>query len=73
MCIDEPRLYEVVLSPEPEGVFVPELRGVATQGETREEALEMAKEAIEGYLESLAGDDTPIAVEVRPVDPSDGV
>lgn len=76
MYVDEPRLYEVVLSPEPEGgysVFVPELRGVATQGETREEALEMAQEAIEGYLESLAGDDTPIAVEVRPVDPSDGV
>ncbi len=71
--MDDPRVFEVVLSPEEEGgysVFVPELRGVATQGETREEALEMAKEAIEGYLESLAGDDAPITVEVRPLDPS---
>ncbi|MHB8264133.1 MAG: type II toxin-antitoxin system HicB family antitoxin [Acidimicrobiales bacterium] len=47
------RTYEVVLSPEPEGgysVFVPELPSVATQGETTEEALAMAKEAIEGCL-----------------------
>jgi len=50
------REYEVFLSPEPEGgfsVFVPELPSVATQGDTREEALAMAKEAIEGYLEVM--------------------
>ena len=50
------REYEVVLSPEPEGgfsVFVPELPSVATQGDTRDEALAMAKEAIEGYLELM--------------------
>ncbi len=50
------REYEIVLSPEPEGgfsVFVPELPSVATQGETREHALAMAKEAIEGYLEVM--------------------
>jgi predicted RNase H-like HicB family nuclease len=50
------REYEVVLSPEPEGgfsVFVPELPSVATQGDTREQALAMAKEAIEGYLEVM--------------------
>jgi antitoxin HicB len=50
------REYEVVLSPEPEGgfsVFVPELPSVATQGDTRDEALAMAKEAIEGYLEVM--------------------
>jgi predicted RNase H-like HicB family nuclease len=53
------REFEVVLSPETEGgysVFVPELPSVATQGETREEALAMAKEAIEGYLEAMAED-----------------
>jgi predicted RNase H-like HicB family nuclease len=50
------REYEVVLSPEPEGgfsVFVPELPSVATQGDTREQALAMAREAIEGYLEVM--------------------
>ena len=57
------REYEVVLSPEDEGgfsVFVPELPSVATQGETREEALAMAKEAIEGYLEAKQEDGLPI-------------
>lgn len=57
------REYEVVLSPEDEGgfsVFVPELPSVATQGETREEALAMAKEAIEAYLEAMQEDGLPI-------------
>jgi len=57
------REYEVVLSPETEGgysVFVPDLPSVATQGETREEALAMAKEAIEGYLEVMAEDGLPV-------------
>lgn len=50
------REYEVVLSPEPEGGFsvsVPDLPGCHTQGETRDEALAMVKEAIEGYLEVM--------------------
>lgn len=53
--IESSREYEVVLSPEAEGgcsVFVPDLPRVATQGETREEALAMAKEAIEGTSRS---------------------
>ena len=57
------RRFEVVLSPDAEGgysVFVPELPSVATQGETREEALAMATEAIEGYLEVMAEDGLPI-------------
>jgi len=59
----KPRQYEVVLRAEREGgysVFVPELPSVATQGETREEALEMAREAIEGYLEVMHEDGLPI-------------
>jgi predicted RNase H-like HicB family nuclease len=51
------REYDVVLIPEDEGgfsVLVPDLPGVYTQGETRDEALEMAKEAIEVFLDSLA-------------------
>lgn len=64
----ESRLYEVVLKPEEGGgysVFVPELPSVATQGETREEALEMAKEAIEGYLEVMHEDGLPIPTVER--------
>jgi predicted RNase H-like HicB family nuclease len=48
--------YDVVLIPAPEGgyvVSVPELPDVHTEGETREEALAMAKDAIEGYLEAM--------------------
>jgi antitoxin HicB len=53
------REYKIILQPEPEGgfsVFVPELPSVATQGETIEEATEMAKEAIEAYLEVMYED-----------------
>ncbi|MHB1486963.1 MAG: type II toxin-antitoxin system HicB family antitoxin [Acidimicrobiales bacterium] len=48
--------YEVILMPQVEGGFtvsVPDLPDVVTEGETREEALAMAKEAIEGYLEAM--------------------
>lgn len=48
--------YRILLRKEPEGGFtvtVPSLPGCVTYGETLEEALEMAKEAIELYLESL--------------------
>jgi antitoxin HicB len=48
--------FEVVLQPEEEGGFsvsVPALPGCHTQGETHDEALAMAKDAIEGYLEVL--------------------
>jgi antitoxin HicB len=49
--------YRIVLIPEAEGGFsvvVPALPGCFTQGETREEALTMAREAIELHLESLS-------------------
>lgn len=52
----ERREYDVVLVPEAEGgysVLVPDLPSVATQGETVEEALDMARDAIEGYLEIM--------------------
>lgn len=57
------REYEVRLEPESEGgytVFVPELPDVVTEGRTREEALAMAKDAIEGYLEAMREDGWPI-------------
>lgn len=61
--MSKPREYEVVLVPEQEGgysVFVPELPSVATQGETVEEAVAMAKEAIELYVEAMEEDGLPI-------------
>lgn len=45
--------FEVLLEPAEEGgyaVHVPALRGCHTQGETVEECLENAKDAIESYL-----------------------
>jgi predicted RNase H-like HicB family nuclease len=50
------RTYRILLTPEEEGGFsvsVPSLPGCFTQGETIEEAIEMAKEAISLYIESL--------------------
>jgi len=52
-------------------MLVPALPGCYTQGETREEALEMAREAIELHLESLRenGDGIPVdAAEIASVD-----
>ena len=64
------RDFEVVLSPENDGgysVTVPTLPGCASQGETRDEALAMIREAIEVYLESLVahGDPIPGPVEIE--------
>jgi antitoxin HicB len=45
--------YRIILNPEPEGgytVTVPSLPGCVTYGENVELALDMAKEAIEGYI-----------------------
>jgi antitoxin HicB len=55
--------YTVLLQPEPEGGFTvtcPSLPGLVTYGETVEEALAMAAEAIECYLESLQKDGVPL-------------
>jgi antitoxin HicB len=59
----ERREYDVVLVPEPQGgfsAFVPDLPSVATQGETVEEALDMARDAIEGYLEIMREEGWPV-------------
>jgi len=48
--------YRILLRKEDEGgytVMVPSLSGCVTYGETIEEAIDMAKEAIELYIESL--------------------
>lgn len=56
--------YRILLRKEPEGgytVIVPSLPGCVTYGDTIEEAIKMAKEAIEVYLESLVehGEEIP--------------
>lgn len=56
MANKQEREFEVVLEPQPEGGFVvsvPDLPGCWTQGESREEAVANAKEAIGAYLETL--------------------
>jgi antitoxin HicB len=59
------RRYTVVLLPDEEGtgytVEVPELPGCITEGNTVEEALIMAKDAIQGYIASMidAGEEVP--------------
>ncbi|RKR81324.1 putative RNase H-like HicB family nuclease [Mucilaginibacter gracilis] len=50
------RTYRILLTPEDEGGFsvsVPALPGCFTQGDTIDEAIEMAKEAISLYIETL--------------------
>jgi antitoxin HicB len=58
--------FNVVLRPEPEGGFtamVPALPGCVTHGRTLEEAKEMAKDAIIGYIESLRKHNEPIPTD----------
>lgn len=60
--------YTVVLLREADGgysVMVPALKGCWTQGDSLPEALEMAKEAIEGFLSCLAADGRPFPGDVQ--------
>lgn len=55
--------YRVLIEPDEDGVFVaevPSLPGCVTQGSTRSEAMANAREAIAGYLDSLAAHGEPI-------------
>ena len=57
--------FKVVLEEAEEGgyvVYVPSLPGCVSQGETRDEALENIKEAIEVYLDI---DDAEIEAEIK--------
>lgn len=53
------RTFRVLLTPEEEGGFsvsAPSLPGCFTQGETIEDVMKMAREAISLYVESLEAD-----------------
>jgi predicted RNase H-like HicB family nuclease len=57
------RTYRIVLRKEPEGAytaFVPSLPGCITWGDNVEHALEMAKEAITGYIAVLQEEGEPV-------------
>jgi len=65
--VDLARTYSVILEPLEQGgfqVLVPALPEIVTGGDTEDEALAMAKEAIELVLESRAerGEDIPVEV-----------
>lgn len=60
--------YLVYLEPAEEGGYVvwcPTLKGCVSQGETVQEALDMIKDAIQGYIESLRkhGDPVPPGID----------
>lgn len=64
------RTYTIVLEPDLEEggytVTVPALPGVITQGDTLEEAIAMAKEAIALHIEGLIADGEPVPEEKEP-------
>jgi len=59
--------YTILLHPDEEQggytVTVPALPGCITEGDTIEEAIAMAKEAIQLYIESLIADGEPVPEE----------
>ncbi len=59
--------YTIILHPDPEEggytVTVPALPGCITQGETLEEAIAMAKDAIRLHVGSLIADGEPVPEE----------
>jgi len=60
--------YTVLFEPAEEGGYVatcPALPGLVTEGDTLEEAREMVKDAIRGYLESLAKDNLPAPADIK--------
>lgn len=63
------RTYSIVLEPDPDGGFtvtVPALPGCITQGETPDECVANAQEAIALYLEDLVASGEPIPEETEP-------
>ncbi|MEK7583553.1 MAG: type II toxin-antitoxin system HicB family antitoxin [Patescibacteria group bacterium] len=66
--MEEERIYKINLKKDPEGgyvVTVPALPGCVTWGKNQKQALEMAEEAIEGFLEALAKADRKLPTDRR--------
>ena len=65
-------VFTVVLEPDHEepsryNVHVPALPGCLTDGESIEDALANAREAIEGYVESLVDEGLPVPIVEHPI------
>jgi len=59
-------MRQVLIYPGEDGFWVaecPSLPGCISQGETREQAAENIKEAIEGYIAALQDDNLPVPEE----------
>lgn len=64
------RRYTILLQPDPEGGYtatVPALPGCVTEGDTLEETIANAREAIEGCIAALKALGRPIPEEPAPV------
>jgi len=64
--------YTVIFEPAPEGgytVIVPALPGCVTEGDTLDDAREMAVDAIKCYCESLLKDGLPLPEDVELSEP----
>lgn len=66
--------FTVLFEPAEEGGYIvtcPALPGLVTEGDTLEQAREMAKDAVRAYLESLRKDGLPVPpdkeIELEPV------
>ena len=62
------RSYTVLFEPAEEGGYVvtcPALPGLVTEGDTLDQAREMARDAIRVYLESLRRDGFPIPDDIK--------
>lgn len=60
--------FTALFEPAAEGgytVTVPALPGLVTEGDTLEEAREMARDAIRCYLESLQKDNRPLPADIE--------
>lgn len=58
--------FTVIMTPDETGGYVvtcPSLPGLVTEGDTLEEAREMAADAIRGYVESLQKDGDPVPTD----------
>ena len=62
--------YRIVLEPDPEDggyvVHCPALPGCYSEGDTKDEAIENIREAIEAYIDSLKKDNLPIPRGTEP-------
>ncbi len=59
-------MRQVVVYPGEDGMWVaecPSLPGCVSQGETREQALQNIREAIDGYIQTLEQDHLPVPPE----------